>query len=156
MEPSSSTLKAKVPTWVIPRGRMKIKDTTRPDHVIHLPAQAVEMHRALRRAGDEVFAGSTGFRDAVSDTAISQAMRRDLGMDGKMVPHGWRSAVKTLATRAVGEDGRPLFSGAWIETVLDHQPEGNVEAAYNRGQHYAQAGSVLAWWANELTIWATT
>ena len=148
---SEFDLDAREPTWTIPRARMKIKDTQRPAHVIHLPDAAVQLLRSLKGKDGFVFPGRAGYRDHVSDNTISQAMRRDLGMDGRMVPHGWRSALKTLATRAVGEDGRPSFAPSWIETVLDHQSSDNVEQAYNRGQHFAEAGRVLAWWSNTLT-----
>lgn len=152
---SEFDLAAAVPTWTVPRSRMKIKvdgkGRPRPDHVIHLSPAAVELVNALPRNSDYVFPGRTNFRDHVSDTAISQAMRRDLGMEGRMVPHGWRASMKTLATGAVGEDGRPLFDRAWTETVLDHVAGDQTEQAYQRGGHFAQAGTVLAWWADQLT-----
>ncbi|MFC5605843.1 tyrosine-type recombinase/integrase [Variovorax soli] len=141
------------PRWAIPRERMKIKDAARGDHVLYLAPQTAAWLRDLPRRGELLFPGRPGEGrqdNAVTDNALSQAMRRDLGMDGKHVPHGWRSSLKTLGTRAIGEDGRPLFTDAWIESVLDHLPDDSVEAAYDRGRHTEQAARVLAWWADLL------
>ncbi len=145
-------LDAAVPTWTIPRSRMKVKDRDY-DHVIHLPDAAVQLLRSLPRGKDAfVFPGRPGEdRRAphISDNAVSQAMRRDLGMEGLHVPHGWRSSLRTLAVRT-GADGKPHCEPQWVEAVLDHKTPNAVEGAYDRGGHFAEAGVVLKWWAEQL------
>lgn len=136
--------------WRLPRERMKTKDATRGDHILHLSTQTVAWLAKLPRKGDYLFPGRLG-NDTISLDAPAKAMRSTLGMGGQFVPHSWRSACSTLAKRAVGEDGRPLFHRAWVETLLDHEiGENEVEGAYDRGEHYEQAGIVLQWWSDRL------
>ena len=157
-------LDADVPTWTIPRDRMKIKldkdGNPRPDQVLYLSTQAIALLQQMREAADVkatfVFPGRPGEdrRAAhVTDNAISQAMRRDLAMDGKHVPHGWRAALKTLATAAEKEDGSPCFAPEWSEVVLDHVTGDGTTQAYLRvaPKMRAGAGRVMQWWADELT-----
>jgi len=135
--------------WRLPRARMKNKDRD-GDHVLHLSTQTVAWLKKLPRKGDYLFPGRLG-NDTVSLDAPAKAMRSTLGMGGQFVPHSWRSACSTLAKRAVGADGRPLFHRAWIETLLDHEiGENEVEGAYDRGGHSEEAGKVLQWWSDNL------
>ncbi|MDM0082351.1 site-specific integrase [Variovorax sp. J31P179] len=137
-------------TWTVPRSRMKTKDASRGDHILHLSTHTVAWLAKLPRKGDFLFPGRSG-NDTISLDAPAKAMRSTLGMGGQFVPHSWRSACSTLAKRAVGEDGRPLFHRAWVETLLDHEiGENEVEGAYDRGSHHEEAGKVLEWWCGQL------
>ena len=146
-------LDAAEPVWRIGRDRMKIKDANRGAHVVPLSAPAVSLIRALQQdpkaqTSAYVFRGRDGGH--IVGDALPKAMR-DAGLNATFVPHSWRSALKTAAARAADSDGRPLFAAEWVETVLDHQPEDKITAAYQRGGHTAGARRVLDWWANVLS-----
>ncbi|MEJ8855635.1 site-specific integrase [Variovorax robiniae] len=137
-------------TWTIPRAAMKISDDPRRgDHVLNLSTQCVQWLKDLPREGEFLFPGRMQ-ADTITSEAVSKALRITLGLHNEHVPHGWRSSLSTLARRAVDKDGRPLFNGDWVESLLDHLSGNAVEDAYNRGAHAAGAGQVLQWWSNEL------
>lgn len=137
-------------TWIIPRARMKVSEwAIKPyDQVLHLPVPVARMVRHLKRETDYLFVPRHGESDHISVEAFSQAFQR-LGFRGLAVPHGWRSSMKTLATEATEEDGRPLFAARWVEDVLDHGAKG-IEAHYTRDKAEQGMRRVLAWWADAL------
>ena len=149
---SEFNLDAEVPTWKIPRSRMKITDDRRDDHVLHLSHQCVAWLRSLpKNESTLVFPSNRGDGTAMlSSEALSKHMRETLGMRDKHVPHSWRASLKTLATRATKEDGSPRFTREWVESVLDHISADQIEAAYQRGGHAAEGGRVLQWWSDQL------
>ncbi|MDO9069065.1 MAG: hypothetical protein Q7W05_11490, partial [Deltaproteobacteria bacterium] len=136
--------------WTIPRARMKTSDTDiKPDdHLLILPPSVVTMLRKMPKSSDWLFPPRHGEADCITVEAFSQAFQR-LGFRGVATPHGWRSAIKTLANDAADEDGRPLFAERWVEDVLDHVVTG-VEAHYTRSKAALGMGKVLAWWAQQL------
>ncbi|MBS1188946.1 MAG: hypothetical protein H6R10_738 [Rhodocyclaceae bacterium] len=137
-------------TWTIPRSRMKVSDwNAKPYHqVIKLPAEAANLVRRLPKTTDFLFVPRHGEADCITVEAFSMSFQR-LGFRGVAVPHGWRSALKTLANDAADSDGRPLFSQRWVEDVLDHTVRG-VEGHYTRAQAEQGMARVLTWWAKEL------
>lgn len=139
----------KAGTWRIPRSAMKITDPLRGDHVLHLSRQCVAFLKDLPRDGEFLFPGRKE-ADTIVSEAISKAFRTTLGLKGEMVPHGWRSSMKTLAARAVDKSGRPLFNDQWSESLLDHLSGDQVRDSYQRGQHAEAAGKILQWWSDQL------
>lgn len=137
-------------TWTIPRARMKTSDIEKKpyDQRLILPAVAVELLRKIPRDSDWLFPPRHGESDCITVEAFSQAFQR-LGFRRVATPHGWRSALKTLANDAADEDGRPLFSERWVEDVLDHGVQG-VQAHYTRAQAEKGMAKVLAWWGERL------
>jgi integrase len=141
-------------TWRIPRSRMKMKgrhDTAgNPlDHVLVLPPEVVFMLERLPRTSEWMFPSSQNPAKHIHKELLPQGLIR-LGFQNVLVPHGWRSSLKTLAARAVSDDGRPLFAPQWVEDLLDHQPKG-IESHYLREPDPAGVARVLAWWAQQLT-----
>ena len=146
---SEFDLDAEVPTWTIPRSRMKISLPERGDHVLHLSRQCVAWLRTLQTESAFLFPGRKG-NDTITSEGISKGMRTTLKQEGVMVPHGWRSSLSTLARRAADADGRPMFADSWAESLLDHLSGNAVEDAYQRGGHHAGAGRILQWWSDQL------
>jgi integrase len=131
--------------WVIGRDRMKIKDKDFDQELV-LPAPVVQFLRKLPRRSEYVFATTR----SAHVKSLDAAMRDELGRAGKHCPHGWRSALKTLANAAVGKDDRPLFAPRWIDAVCDHSPKG-IDGHYVRSAAVEGGGRVLAWWYEQLT-----
>ena len=139
----------KARTWRIPREAMKDDDDERGDHVISLHPVLVKMLEKLPHRSQWVFASASNPKKHLDIGQLSHALL-DLGFEGKHTPHGWRSALKTLADAAVGADGRPLFAHRWAEDVLDHVPPG-VERNYSRQRAEDGMHRVLLWWGEKLS-----
>lgn len=136
--------------WTIPRSRMKTSDPDKKpyDQRLVLPEIAIKLLRKIPRTSDWLFTPRHGESDCITVEAFSQAFQR-LGFRGLATPHGWRSALKTLANDAADDDGRPLFSDKWVEDVLDHSV-GGIQAHYTRAQADNGMAKVLAWWGQHL------
>jgi integrase len=66
-----------------------------------------------------------------------------LGLAKKHSPHGWRSALSTLA-RDAG------FSPDVVELTLDHVHDNAVARAYDRGERLTERLRLMAWWDDQL------
>lgn len=132
-------------TWTIPRQQMKVSD--RPfDHVVFLPAQIVDDLRVWQLVRGEGFlfpAPRSGHGDHITLESVEKVYRVTLGLKGKHVPHGWRSAFSTLA-RDAGHDRDA------VEMALDHVHDTNVARAYDRGERRDLRVQLAAWWGAEL------
>jgi integrase len=131
-------------TWRIPADRMK----TREEHAIPLPAQAVEMLRALH--------GITGHHahlfphrdDKKKPMAVAsfRQMLYVLGWGGKYSPH----ATRTTGSTRLNELG---FASDWIERQLAHAEPNAVRGTYNHAKHMADRARMMQQWADLLDTW---
>jgi integrase len=151
---SEFDLDASPAIWSIPRARMKISEPeSRGPHTLVLPPRVAAWLKTLPNDSEFVFP-HVGPKEAgpIATGSLDKAMRTNLGMLGKHVPHGWRASMKTKARDAADADGRPLFNSDWVEAVLDHLPEKALEGDYIRAQAVNGGGRVLAWWCDQLEI----
>jgi integrase len=127
--------------WVIPAERMKM----RKEHVVPLPARAVEILRELRKLTGEdreglVFATLPGV--CISENGFRVALMK-MGYDGdKHTAHGFRSSASTLL-HELSHDKEV------IETQLAHSRPG-VGGVYNRSHLLAQRRELMTAWADYL------
>jgi integrase len=134
--------------WTVPGGRTgrmkrKNKDEAK-DHRVPLSAAALALLKALPRVGDYVFPGQRK-GDAISDTAIRDALR-DMGYahdDGTI--HGFRSSFRDWAAE------RTNFANHVVEAALAHEIGNDVEAAYRRGELLAKRRQLMEAWAGYCT-----
>lgn len=144
--------------WTIPRARMKMAEENpgqpRGDQVLILSKQAQKLIASIPREEGNPWVFRTRSAKAlnghVSIEGLAKRMQAVVGETGKHVPHGFRKALRSNALQAIGEDGRPLFAEHWIESVLDHQSEDKVKAAYTAGKPVEGMAKVLQWWADQL------
>lgn len=130
--------------WRIPAERMK----KRKEHTVPLPAQAVEMLRALH--------GITGryvhlfpHRDERTRPMVAASFRqmlKVLGWSGKYSPH----ATRTTGSTRLNEMG---FSADWIERQLAHTEPNAVRRTYNQAEHLADRAKMMQQWADMLDTW---
>ena len=133
--------------WTIARAALKVKDDEeRGDLVLTLHPIVVAMLKKLPRPSPWVFPSPSDPKKHVDAPQIAHAMAR-LGYGGVHPPHGWRSALKTLADAEIGSDDRPLFAARWTEDVLDHAVAG-VQAHYSRARAEQGMKRVLLWWGD--------
>jgi integrase len=144
-------LDADVPTWTIPRAKMKMRDRAH-DHVIYLgPTIANDLRERKRATSGRgyVFPSPTG-NAHITRESVEKTYRRTLGLEGKHSPHGWRSSFSTLANDALRADGSRLFEKDAIEMCLDHVHDSAVVRAYDRGQRLQDRIALARWWDSQL------
>lgn len=132
------------PIWTIPRHKMKMK--SRPmDHRVPLSPQVAAELRAWRNVwGGQgfVFPSPAGGKH-ISRESLEKAYRVTLGLDGKHTPHGWRSALSTLAR----DHG---FARDVVELASDRAHDTEVARAYDRGERFTERVKLFYWWGEQL------
>ena len=129
--------------WSIPAAKMKM----RRDHLVPLPALALELLDDLRRItgnGEYLFPSLRSWHRPMSENTLNAALRR-MGYSGEeMTAHGFRASFSTLANE----------SGLWnpdaIERALAHVEKNEVRRAYVRGEHWDERVRLADWWAGYL------
>jgi integrase len=140
-------LEADVPTWLIPRGKMKARDRHH-DHKVILAPQIAKELREWRKtvcSTGNLFPGRTGGKH-ITREALEKVYRATLALAGKHSPHSWRSAFSTLAR----DDEEGKFERDVVELTLDHIHDNEVVLAYDRGERLKQRIKLMAWWGEQL------
>ncbi|WP_278362618.1 tyrosine-type recombinase/integrase [Stutzerimonas kunmingensis] len=130
--------------WLIPAERMK----RRREHLVPLPAQAVELLRELRHltgAYPLLFPGRSDTTKSRSNTVFLMALRR-LGYEGRQTGHGFRHLASTI----LNENG---FDSQHVEAQLSHVKEG-VRGVYDKSTYLEQRREMMAWYADHLDMLA--
>jgi integrase len=134
------------PKWVIPRGKMKMQDR-HFDHTVFLGDAIAAELRTWRHLCNAPVSGylfaSTHEKGHITHEAVEKVYRVTLELKGKHVPHGWRSALSTLA-RDAG------FERDVVELALDHVHDEKVARAYDRGERRSERVRLAAWWNDQL------
>lgn len=134
------------PEWVIGRAKMKAKDRYHDHRILLCPQIVAElknwMNLTRAKKTGYLFKGATGGA-TITREAIEKAYRVTLQLDRKHTPHGWRSALSTLA-RDAGH-ARDV-----VEIALDHIHDSEVALAYDRGERLTQRRALMNWWGSEL------
>jgi integrase len=138
--------------WVIPISRMK---RTRRDkeskpkevHVVPLSKQAVDILKKLAQltgGGRLVFPSERGTDRAISDAALTNALRRmGYGKD-EMQVHGFRAMARTMLRQKLNMDPE------WIERQLSHTVKGPLGKAYDRTTFLPEREKMMQAWADYL------
>jgi len=128
--------------WHIPAAKMK----TRHDHVVSLPAQAVDMLQEMREYGGGLYVfpgvGKRGNPHLHRD-ALSRALR-SMGFQGEHATHGFRAMLRTVARERLRIDVDVL------EAQLAHAKRDEVQSAYDRTGFEAERRQVMQVWADFL------
>jgi integrase len=146
---SEFDLDAEVPTWVVPRRKMKAQRDRVFDHKIILCPIITGELRAWRDVvgGEGHLFRSPAGGAYISREALEKAYRVTLGLKDRHTPHGWRAAFATLA-RDKDEGG---FDREVVELALDHVHDTEVARAYDRGEKLKQRVKLAKWWGERLT-----
>ncbi len=128
--------------WIIPRAKMKAQDRTHDHRVILGPTIAAELRewKALSGARGYAFPSPIDPKKHITRESLEKVYRVTLGLEGKHTPHGWRSALATLAREEGG------FDRDVVELALDHIHDNDVVRAYDRGERLEQRIRLMAWW----------
>lgn len=137
-------LEADVPTWIIPRKKMKARHRDHDHKIILGEAIASELREWRQIIGGKgyVFPSPAGGKH-ITRESIEKVYRDTLGLKDKHTPHGWRSALSTLA-RDKG------FERDVVELALDHIHDNDVVRAYDRGERLEKRIELMRWWGEQL------
>ena len=128
--------------WRIPASRMK----ARVQHIVPLSTQAVAILRELQPLTGRfpfAFPSVRSRYRAMSENAVTGALRR-MGYTGQdMTGHGFRSMASTL----LNEQG---WNRDAIERQLAHGERDAVRAAYNYAEHLPERRRMMQAWADYL------
>lgn len=134
---SEFDLDAAVPTWTVPRHKMKMSDDVRGDYIMPLDRALAAWLKQLPRTGRYLFPGQNGPNSILSVDAMTRAYRVSLQLKGRMVPHGWRAVYATWAKRR--ENDKPVHDPVAAEWGLDHEPRSTLDRIYTREMCEARA-----------------
>ena len=150
------------PAWRVPAAQMKMKSTLKarvPDFVVPLPRQAVEILRSLRQfTGDRehVFASHRASGRHISEATLGAALRA-MGYCTKrdITPHGFRACFLTLVQERFGSE-----HAVAADRHLAHMPKitkddslasaSDLGAAYNRAMLLDQRRRLVQRYADYL------
>ena len=140
-------LDAEVPTWIIPRHKMKAQDRHHDHRVILGQGFAAELRvwRGLG-AGRYLFPSLTDPNEHITSESLSKLYRITLGLKDKHVPHGWRAALNTLASESPEHFDRDA-----VNMALDHVHDTEVIRRYDRGERLPERTRLANWWCQQLT-----
>jgi integrase len=128
--------------WRIPASRMK----ARVQHIVPLSTQAVAILRELQPLTGRfpfAFPSVRSLYRAMSENAVTGALRR-MGYTGQdMTGHGFRSMASTL----LNEQG---WNRDAIERQLAHGERDAVRAAYNYAEHLPERRRMMQAWSDYL------
>jgi integrase len=138
-------LDSDLPSWTVPRRKMKMRDRKHDHRALLGPTIAAELRtwRSVTGGRGFVFPSPTG-RATITHEALEKVLRVTLGFADRHSVHGWRASFSTLAR----DHG---FSKEVVELALDHVTDTATVRAYDRGQRLGERKKLAAWWDAELS-----
>ena len=125
------------------------------EHVVPLPAAAVEVLRVVRPFSSPkgpIFPGGRDMLAPLSENAVGYLYNRE-GWKNRHVPHGWRSSFSTVMNgrieRLYPGAERLLIDRLVIDLMLAHTPSGMsaTELIYNRAAYMERRRELAEDWA---------
>lgn len=130
----------------------KTKRSTRVEMIIPLPAQAIEILRAVRVIADGkgslseyVFPAIHSSVIPMSENTINQALRRMGWESDQVCGHGFRATARTILEEVLE------YPADLIEMQLGHQVRDTNGRAYNRTWKIKQRTEMMQTWADYLS-----
>jgi len=138
--------------WTIPADNMKVKTQA---HILPLSNITIKYLTELK-----VFTGSNEYLfpnsqikstrnkyPYVSNNTARTALRRMGYTNEQQTAHGFRAMFKTICKENQEEYH---LNNEFVERILAHKVEGDVEAAYNRANNIEDMRKVVNWWSDWL------
>lgn len=148
------------PLWRIPAAKMKLTRARKQDvtweFVIPLSIEAAATAKAAigesvacqsERGPYYLFPGVGDWTKPISDNTLSK-LYRDAGLQGRHVPHGWRSTFSTIMNEQAAVNDRER-DRAILDLMLAHVQAG-VEPIYNRAAYMPRRRELAQQWASLL------
>ena len=137
--------------WTIPAERMKGIQGNRVEHLVPLSNQSVELlheQQQLTSLQDFVFPSFRSRSGFMSNNTMNKALK-DMGYEGRQVPHGFRAFALTHIQEQLKIDFRVA------DKQLAHKEKNKVTIAYNRAEYWDERVNMMQRWADLLDIQKT-
>lgn len=128
-------------TWIIPKEKMKMKES----HITPLSRQVVAVLReisALTGSGQYVFPNHRTLGKPLSRNAFNEALHRMGFNNDAIVAHGFRATARTMLHEVL------KFQPDVIEAQLAHKVPDRLGNAYNRAKHIEDRTAMMQAWSN--------
>lgn len=141
--------------WTIPASRMKVKKhrsgAERAPHRVPLSPRALAILGAVPREekNTHVFISRTKTGRGLSNMAMLDLLKNDLGYAGEATVHGFRAAFRTWVAEATS------YPEDLAEKALAHEEEDKVVSAYKRTDLFEKRRPMMADWGAYLDGRAT-
>ncbi|MES2584748.1 MAG: integrase arm-type DNA-binding domain-containing protein [Pseudomonadota bacterium] len=122
--------------WRVPASQMKGEADSKREHLVPLPAQALQLLEVIKpysRNSLFVFASDRDIKRPMTQNCVLDLIKR-MGYQQRMTGHGWRKVGSTWANEQVNGDGIRKYDPDWIEMQLAHQ-DGSVRGIYNSAEY---------------------
>lgn len=135
--------------WIIPAQNMKIK--TR-DHELPLSDEIVRYLKELQEFtgdGEYLFPNSQLKKTRnkyphISNNTVTKSLRIMGYTKEQQTAHGFRAMFKTVCKEHQESDN---LNNEFVERVLAHKVDGEVESAYNRAKNIDDIRRIVNWWS---------
>lgn len=135
--------------WVIPKDDMKIK---RDDHILPLSELLIKYLMELKEfAGDNIYLFPNSQINAtrnkyphISNNTVTKALRVMESSKEEQTAHGFRAMFKTVCKEHQEEFN---LQNEFVERILAHKVDGEVEGAYNRANNIEDMRVIVNWWS---------
>lgn len=138
--------------WTIPAERMKGAKGSRIEHLVPLSNRAVELlNQQYQLSGPEgfVFPSIRSKSGCMSNNTMNKALK-DMGYEGRQVPHGFRAFALTHIQEQLKIDFRIA------DRQLAHKEKNKVTIAYNRAEYWDERVNMMQRWADLLDTKTST
>jgi integrase len=141
--------------WIIPKDKMKGRAHKVKEHRLplsdHLIKHLEELHE-ITGDGKYLFPNSqtNSTRNKyphISNNTVTKALRAMGYSKEEQTAHGFRAMFKTVCKEH--QESHHL-NNEFVEKVLAHKVEGEVESAYTRAQNIEDKRKIVEWWSNYL------
>lgn len=141
--------------WIIPKEHMKGTAKTSKDHYLPLSDILMRYLKELYKiTGDNkyLFPNSQINKTRnkyphISNNTVTSALRRMGYTKEQQTAHGYRAMFKTVCKEHQESDN---LKNEFVERVLAHKVEGDVEGAYNRAENIKDMRNIVNWWSEYL------
>ena len=130
--------------WTIPAERMKGNQGNRVEHLVPLSNQSIDMlseQQRLSNSQDFVFPSIRSKSGCMSNNTMNKALK-DMGYEGRQVPHGFRAFALTHIQEQLKIDFRIA------DKQLAHKEKNKVTIAYNRAEYWDERVDMMQRWAD--------
>jgi len=132
--------------WTIPAERMKGVQGNRVEHLVPLSEQSIALLKEqdqLKGSRDYVFPSIRSKSGFMSNNTMNKALK-DMGYEGRQVPHGFRAFALTHIQEQLKIDLRIA------DKQLAHKEKNKVRIAYNRAEYMDERVDMMQRWADLL------
>lgn len=141
--------------WFIPRNNMKGNVSIAKDHNVPLSDILIKYLKDLREitGSNEYLFPNSQLRATrnknpyISNNTTRKALRNMGYTNEQQTAHGFRAMFKTVCKEHQEEHN---LNNEFVERVLAHKIDGDVESVYNRANNIEDMRKILNWWSEYL------